>query len=115
MRRARRLVISSISTIGNYEYGSFWYLHQDGSIHFEMKATGIMNTAALLPGEQPRFGSIVAPGVQAHYHQHVFNMRLDMDVDGTANRGRRGRHRRAARRAGEPARQRLHPARDGAG
>lgn len=86
VRRARRLVISSISTIGNYEYGSFWYLHQDGSIHFEMKATGIMNTAALMPGEAPRFGSIVAPGVYAHYHQHVFNMRLDMDVDGTANR-----------------------------
>ena len=86
VRRARRLVISSISTIGNYEYGAFWYLHQDGSIHFEMKATGIMNTAALMPGEQPRFGSIVSPGVYAHYHQHVFNMRLDMDVDGTANR-----------------------------
>jgi len=86
VRRARRLVISSISTIGNYEYGSFWYLHQDGSIHFEMKATGIMNTAALPPGEVPRFGSIVSPGVYAHYHQHVFNMRLDMDVDGTANR-----------------------------
>ena len=46
VRRARRLVISSISTVGNYEYGSFWYFHQDGSIHFEMKATGIMNTAA---------------------------------------------------------------------
>ena len=37
---ARRLVLSSISTVGNYEYGSFWYFHQDGSIHFEMKATG---------------------------------------------------------------------------
>ena len=115
VRRARRLVISSISTIGNYEYGSFWYLHQDGSIHFEMKATGIMNTAALMPGEQPRFGSIVSPGVYAHYHQHVFNMRLDMAVDGTANRVGRGRYRGVARGPGEPARQRLHPAGDGAG
>ncbi|MEI6159246.1 MAG: primary-amine oxidase, partial [Roseococcus sp.] len=86
VRRARRLVISSISTIGNYEYGLFWYFHQDGSIHFEVKATGIMNTAALSPGEAPRFGTMVAPGVYAHLHQHVFNMRLDMDVDGTANR-----------------------------
>lgn len=86
VRRARRLVISSISTIGNYEYGLFWYLHQDGSIHFEVKATGIMNTAALMPGETPRFGTMVAPGVYAQLHQHVFNMRLDLDVDGTANR-----------------------------
>ena len=86
VRRARRLVVSSISTIGNYEYGSFWYFHQDGSIHFEMKATGIMNTAGLMPGESPDYGTIVSPGVYAHYHQHVFNMRLDMAVDGERNR-----------------------------
>jgi len=86
VRRARRLVISSISTIGNYEYGLFWYLHQDGAIHFEVKATGIMNTAALMPGEVPRFGTMVAPGVYAQLHQHIFNMRLDMDVDGARNR-----------------------------
>jgi primary-amine oxidase len=86
VRRARRLVVSSISTVGNYEYGSFWYFHQDGSIHFEMKATGIVNTAGLNPGERPDFGTIVSPGVYAHYHQHVFNMRLDMAIDGERNR-----------------------------
>ena len=85
VRRARRLVVSSISTIGNYEYGSFWYFHQDGSIHFEMKATGILNTAGLRPGEAPDYGTIVSPGVYAHYHQHVFNMRLDVAVDGECN------------------------------
>ena len=78
VRRARRLVVSSISTVGNYEYGSFWYFHQDGSIHFEIKATGILNTAGLRPGEAPDYGTIVSPGVYAHYHQHVFNMRLDI-------------------------------------
>ncbi len=86
VRRARRLVVSSISTVGNYEYGSFWYLYQDGSIQFEMKATGILNTAGIRPGEAPRYGTIVSPGVYAHYHQHVFNMRLDMAVDGERNR-----------------------------
>ncbi len=86
VRRARRLVVSSISTVGNYEYGSFWYFHQDGSIHFEMKATGILNTAGLRPGEAPAYGTIVSPGVYAHYHQHIFNMRLDMAVDGERNR-----------------------------
>jgi len=86
VRRARRLVVSSISTVGNYEYGSFWYFHQDGSIHFEMKATGILNTAGLRPGESPDYGTVVSPGVYAHYHQHIFNMRLDMAVDGERNR-----------------------------
>jgi primary-amine oxidase len=86
VRRARRLVVSSISTVGNYEYGSFWYFHQDGSIHFEMKATGILNTAGLRPGERPDYGTIVSPGVYAHYHQHIYNMRLDMAVDGERNR-----------------------------
>lgn len=86
VRRARRLVVSSISTVGNYEYGSFWYFHQDGSIHFEMKATGIVNTAGLRPGERPTYGTIVSPGVSAHYHQHIFNMRLDVAIDGERNR-----------------------------
>jgi primary-amine oxidase len=86
VRRARRLVVSSISTVGNYEYGSFWYFHQDGSIHFEMKATGILNTAGLTPGERPDYGTIVSPGVYAHYHQHIFNVRLDVAIDGERNR-----------------------------
>ena len=30
VRRSRRLVISSIATIGNYEYGFYWYFYQDG-------------------------------------------------------------------------------------
>jgi primary-amine oxidase len=86
VRRARRLVVSSISTVGNYEYGLFWYFHQDGSIHFEIKATGILNTAGIRPGEAPHYGTIVSQGVYAHYHQHVFNMRLDMEIDGERNR-----------------------------
>jgi primary-amine oxidase len=85
VRRARRLVISCISTIGNYEYASYWYLHQDGRIEFEMKATGIINTAACLPGQPGRFGSEVAPGVVGHIHQHIFCARLDLEVDGPNN------------------------------
>jgi primary-amine oxidase len=85
VRRARRLVISSISTIGNYEYASYWYLHQDGRIEYEMKATGIINTAACHPGQPGRFGSEVAPGVVGHIHQHIFCARLDVEIDGPSN------------------------------
>ena len=52
--RSRRLVISSIVTVGNYEYGFFWYLHLDGSIEFEAKLTGIVHTAGWVsPGARP--------------------------------------------------------------
>jgi primary-amine oxidase len=32
VRRSRRLVVSSISTVENYEYGFYWYFYQDGNI-----------------------------------------------------------------------------------
>ncbi|PZR29557.1 MAG: tyramine oxidase [Citrobacter freundii] len=85
VRRSRRLVISSISTVENYEYGFFWYLYQDGNIQFEIKLTGILSLGALPEGVKPKYGNLVAPQLYAPNHQHFFNMRLDFDLDGTAN------------------------------
>lgn len=34
---------------------------------------------------EPEYGTIVAPGVNAQVHQHMFCMRLDMAVDGPRN------------------------------
>ncbi len=85
VRRSRRLVVSSIATVGNYEYGFFWYFYQDGTIQLEIKLTGIINTAGIPEGETPRYGTLVAPQLNAHVHQHFFNFRLDMSVDGEAN------------------------------
>lgn len=84
VRRLRRLAISFIATIANYEYGFFWYLYQDGSIHFEVKLTGIVSTSPLHEEEKlrgPDFGNLVAPGVNAAHHQHFFMTRMDMAVD----------------------------------
>jgi primary-amine oxidase len=85
VRRSRRLVISSVSTVENYEYGFFWYLYQDGNIQLEVKLTGILSLGAFPPGETPKFGNLVAPQVYAPNHQHFFNVRLDFDLDGTGN------------------------------
>ena len=38
------------------------------------------------PARQPEYGTLVAPGVYGPHHQHFFNVRLDMAVDGAANR-----------------------------
>lgn len=85
VRRSRRLVISCIATVGNYEYGFFWYLYTDGTIQFEVKLTGVLSTGALADGEEPRHGVVVAPGLYGPHHQHFFNVRLDMQVDGERN------------------------------
>jgi primary-amine oxidase len=85
VRRSRRLVISSIATVENYEYGFFWYLYQDGNIQFEVKLTGVLSLGALPPGEKARYGTLIAPQLYAPNHQHFFNVRLDLDLDGTAN------------------------------
>jgi primary-amine oxidase len=87
VRRSRRMVISSVSTVGNYEYGFFWYLYLDGTIQLEVKLTGIMQTGACDPTltEAPDNGVLVAPGLWAPNHQHLFCARLDMTVDGPHN------------------------------
>ncbi len=85
VRRGRRLVVSSFAAIGNYDYGFFWYLHQDGTIAHEIKLTGVLSTGAVAPGERPAHGVLVAPGLNAMVHQHFFNYRLDMEVDGPEN------------------------------
>jgi primary-amine oxidase len=85
VRRSRRLVISSIATVSNYEYGFFWYLYQDGNIELEIKLTGIISNGAVVAGDEPPWGELVAPGVYGPIHQHFFNVRLDMMLDGLTN------------------------------
>ena len=85
VRRSRCLVISFIATVGNYEYGFFWYLYQDGTIEFQVKLTGVVNNTAVSQGEVPKYGTLLAPQLAAHIHQHFFSVRLDMSVDGIKN------------------------------
>ncbi len=83
-RRNRRLVVSFFVTVGNYDYGFYWYFSLDGKIEFEVKATGVVFTSAY-PGDGYPFASELAPGLGAPYHQHLFSARLDMMVDGLGN------------------------------
>jgi primary-amine oxidase len=83
VRRSRRLVLSFIATVDNYEYGFYWYFYQDGTIEYEIKLTGILLCAAL--DNTPKYGTLVAPELNALNHQHFFGMRLDFDIDGVDN------------------------------
>ena len=85
VRRSRRLVVSSIATVGNYEYGFYWYFYLDGTMQLEVKLTGIMSTMAVEGNDPGDHARMIAPGLAAPYHQHMFNVRLDMQVDGPDN------------------------------
>ncbi|KAM0828823.1 hypothetical protein ACQ4PT_067281 [Festuca glaucescens] len=81
VRRSRRLTVSFICTIANYEYGFYWHFYQDGKIESEVKLTGILSLGALMPGEQRKYGTTIAPSLYAPVHQHFFVARMDMAVD----------------------------------
>ncbi|MGK9149311.1 primary-amine oxidase [Plantibacter flavus] len=85
VRRSRRLVISYFATIGNYDYGFFWYFFPDGTIQVEAKATGIVFAGAGLPGAANPHAPEIAPGLFAPVHQHLFCARLDVAIDGEDN------------------------------
>jgi primary-amine oxidase len=82
-RRQRRLVISFFVTVGNYDYGFYWYLYLDGTIQLEVKATGVVFTSAYV--RDSAYATELAPGLGGPYHQHLFNVRLDMMLDGLSN------------------------------
>jgi primary-amine oxidase len=62
-----------------------YYFYQDGSIEFEVRLTGILQTYVAGPNEPAPYATRVAPGIHAHFHQHLFSVRVDPMVDGLLN------------------------------
>ncbi len=85
LRRSRRLVVSSIATVDNYDYGFYWYFYQDGSWEHEVKATGIVQTMAIDDDDPLATRNRIAPRLAGVHHQHFLSFRLDMEVDGPQN------------------------------
>ncbi len=89
VRRRRRLVISQIATVYNYDYAFYYYLYQDGRIEAEMRLTGIDSNGVVPEGTTAEdtggFYEVAAPQIKTSLHQHHFNFRMDFDVDGEDN------------------------------
>lgn len=86
VRRNRRLVVSFISTIGNYDFGFYWYFYQDGGIEAQVRLTGCNATGLTAPGEtETGYAEMIGPDHKSMIHQHVFTCRMDMAVDGQEN------------------------------
>ena len=86
VRRSRRLIISAVATVANYDYAFYWSLYQDGKIALEVKLTGLLSASGIAQDDDPAYGRRVAPNVQTPNHQHYFAVRLDPAVDGGLNR-----------------------------
>jgi primary-amine oxidase len=86
VRRNRRLVVSFISTIGNYDFAFYWYFYQDGGIEAQVRLTGCNATGPMPPGEtETGYAEMVGPDHKSMIHQHVFTCRLDFEIDGVEN------------------------------
>jgi len=87
------LVVRMAAAIGNYDYLFDWIFNDAAEIEVRVGATGIdalkgvatrkMTDSSAL--DDTRFGTLVAPNLVAVNHDHYFNFRLDLDVDGPAN------------------------------
>lgn len=96
-RPKRDLVLRMSAVLGNYDYILDWVFQQDGAIRVAVGATGIMEVkgtaGAMVALDQggraaageDRYGRFVARNVVAVNHDHFFNYRLDLDVDGPDN------------------------------
>ena len=82
VRRARELVVYSMSRLGNYDYGFEWIFHEDGTLEHRVLLTGVMSAKAVKANHVDAVSDAVAPGIAAVHHQHFFNYRLDLDIDG---------------------------------
>jgi primary-amine oxidase len=83
--RSRVLVLQTVVTVSNYEYIFAFQFNQAAELSYEVRATGILSTAFIDMGTTVPYGTVVAPGVMAPYHQHLFSLRIDPAIDGYEN------------------------------
>ncbi|WP_260955996.1 primary-amine oxidase [Pseudomonas citri] len=89
----RELVVRWISTVGNYDYIFDWVFQQNGTIGINAGATGIEAVKGVksktmheeTAKEDTRYGTLLDHNIVGTTHQHIYNFRLDMDVDGENN------------------------------
>lgn len=89
----RELVVRWISTVGNYDYIFDWVFAENGTIGINAGATGIeavkgVKTRTMqdpTAAQDTRYGTLIDHHIVGTTHQHIYNFRLDLDVDGEKN------------------------------
>lgn len=89
----RELVVRWISTVGNYDYLFDWVFAENGTIGINAGATGIEAVKGVksrtmkdaTAKDDTKYGTLIDHNIVGTTHQHIYNFRLDLDVDGEAN------------------------------
>lgn len=89
----RELVVRWISTIGNYDYIFDWVFNQNGTIGINAGASGIEAVKGVkartmhdpTAAQDTKYGTLIDHNIVGTTHQHIYNFRLDLDVDGENN------------------------------
>jgi primary-amine oxidase len=87
------LVVRMAAALGNYDYLFDWIFNDAAEIEVRVGATGIdalkgvpsRRMSDATAAADTRYGTLVAPNLVAVHHDHYFNFRLDLDVDGSGN------------------------------
>lgn len=93
VRRKRDLVLRLVSTLGNYDYTFDWTFQQDGTLRVAVGSSGMEQVKAVEASgvndndgkHAAAYGRFVDKHIVAINHDHFFNFRLDLDVDGSTN------------------------------
>lgn len=89
----RELVVRWISTVGNYDYIFDWVFQQNGTLGINAGATGIEAVKGVksrtmhdqTAAHDTQYGTLIDHNIVGTTHQHIYNFRLDLDVDGENN------------------------------
>jgi primary-amine oxidase len=92
-RPAVELVLRTIESLGNYDYVIDWVLTEAGVIRIDVGAAGIDEVQGVAArtmadpsaAKDTATGMLVAPNLVAINHDHFQSVRLDVDIDGSAN------------------------------
>lgn len=98
-RPRTELVVRYITVIGNYDYTFDYIFQENGNLKINVGASGVEAAKSAFTStvnssvdnyvdpnnDEIRNGTLVTPNIVAVYHQHIYNFRLDMDVDGEVN------------------------------
>lgn len=78
------LVVRTITNIWNYDYIFDYIFHQNGAVQVRASSTGYVQATYALHQERP-FGYPIYNNVVANIHQHLFNYKIDLDINGVQN------------------------------
>ena len=80
-----QLIARTVMTIGNYDYFFDVIFRQNGAIEARTSLTGYLTTSRYNGPDDNPYGYQIADKVAGTLHSHFVNVKMDMDILGTAN------------------------------